>query len=478
MPGITWPRWNQADSGLLPALGAAMWATWLSALADVAAFTFHLSSPPGLLWPLVWLLLLGGTFVGRLRGRLGRDRWLAAGGGLLGVLAAEWWLLYRATFGLLDPGWLGALAVQASQFDVAPLLVAALATFLWWRGLTIEWQSHETQMRVFVAGVLALGLSLYLATRWSPANLGELSLAIVIFLLTGWATLALASVAEAASLTAAGGRLTLSRYWLLAVATAIAVIFVVGLVLAGLVTPAAVSRLLGYLLPVVQLLRLALGYLLYAVAYVTFLIISPIFYWLQSLMHQATGQPETNAPLQPPSKNFVDQGGGAALSPLAELLLRGAILLCIIFLIGWVLAWALRRSSRTDEQGVRESRDLIWSWDLWRARWAELLARRARPVAFVSLAGPPDSPLVWVRTAYQRLLALALEQGRARQPGQTPLRYEPSLDEILPAETAAVAALTAAYDAARYGEQAPGPDELEALRLKVEHIAASKRTKA
>jgi hypothetical protein len=235
-----------------------------------------------------------------------------------------------------------------------------------------------------------------------------------------------------------------------------------------------VSRLLANLLPVVQVLRVMLGYLIYAVAYITFLIVSPLFYWLRSLMHTDNGQLDKNPPLQPPSKNFLDQGGAVALSPLGEFLLRGAVLLCIIFLIGWVLAWALRRSSRTDDHGVRESRELIWSWDLWRARWAELLARRARPLAFLSLSGAPDDPLVWVRTAYRRLLALALEHGRPRQPGQTPLGYLPSLDELWPAEAAGVAAVTVAYDAARYGEQPPTPDELEALRQKVEQIVASK----
>ena len=86
------------------------------------------------------------------------------------------------------------------------------------------------------------------------------------------------------------------------------------------------------------------------------------------------------------------------------------------------------------------------------------------------MTGNFDDPLVWVRQSQRRVLAQALARAGA-QPRQTPQNYLPTLDGLWPSDVETLAALTAAYTAARYGQVPPPKEQLASLQVAVEQIA-------
>lgn len=468
MPGPTWPRWNWLEDWLQPLLGALMWATWLAVPIDgLLAFVTDQQASGGA-GPAVVALLLGGTAAARVARPLRQGRALVAIGGLVAVVAAVWWLLYREAFPAWDARWLSEM-LRATP---GPLTVVLVGALLWWRGLTADWSNHDQLARDFVIGVIALGGSLAL-TASSPESTARLLGSVLLFLVTAWATLSLAAVMQASRRDTADDRpLRLSRYWLLAVITLIAALLAAGLLLTRLATPEALAHLLATLQPVLYLgLRLLL-YVLYAAAYVVFLFLTPLIALLRRLAGP-NAQPLPNPP--PPFQDLLDQSQTqpAALAPWAETALRGGLVVALLVVVGVLLGMALRRFAATDDEGVRESRELIWSLDLLRAQLADLLARRRapRPALFVPLAGDRLDPLVRIRAAYRRLLALAVRRGQPRQPGQSPRGYLPVVEALWPAEPDLLTQLTEAYTRARYGEAPPAPDILTGLEAGLEQLA-------
>ncbi len=314
----------------------------------------------------------------------------------------------------------------------------------------------------FAIGVLVLGVALMIAAAFNPAAIGPLTAAAVQLLLAAWAALSLAGVAEASRSADGGQPLQVNRYWVLAALTVVGAIFGLGLLLTSLVTPATVRGWLSLLQPLANLLGLAAYYVFYVVSYLIFLVLTPLIDYLRSLQGQPplertqSGSPFDNPPSQVAT--------AAPLPVWLELILRGLAIVAILATIGFIVTWALRRQAATDRAGVREDRDLIWSWDLVKNQLAGLLARRGPPAPFAELTGANDDPLLWVRRAYQRLLALALDRGRARLPRQTPQAFLPAAQALWPEEAGAVADLTAAYTAARYGQAPPSAEQLAALQ--------------
>ena len=223
--------------------------------------------------------------------------------------------------------------------------------------------------------------------------------------------------------------------------------------------------------PIGDLIRSLLLYLIYVVTYLVFAVLTPIIDLIRRLIGAHKPQPFTplnpfinSIPNQPPPTPVV-------LPPVVELVLRATVIVGLLVVIGLVMAWALRRQSATDETGVRENRELIWSWSLLRAQLAGLLARERQPGLFGDLTGNFDDPLVWVRQAYRRVLVQALARGQARQPRQTPQTYLPTLDGLWPSDAEALRELTAAYTAARYGQLPPTTEQLASLQVAVEQFA-------
>jgi len=477
MLGRIWQRSNWVNDAVLPLLGALTWSAWGGVLlAALASFVTDRQANLNA-GPVILLLLLGGTLAGRLAERPGRrGLWVILLGGLGAALLAEWWLLFWPAYGLWDLGWVHRLAVAVSQLAPGPFVVAIGAAIAWRHGVIAEWTSHAETTTGFVSGVLVLGVALFVAALFNPAAVGPLTLAVIQLLLAAWAALSLAGVADASHSASGDQPLQLNRYWLAAALTVVGVIFGLGLLLTSFVTPEAVRGWAALLEPLVNLVRLIIWYVFYAATYLIFLVLTPLIDWLRSLMgHDA---PQINQPFNP----FANRPNAAAapvvLPPALELILRALTIVGFLVLIGYLVTRALRRKKATDRAGVREDRELIWSWDLVKSQLAELLSRRPAPAPFAELGGDRDDPLVWVRRAYQRLLALALARGRPRLPRQTPHTFLPTVNDLWPGETRNLAELTAAYTAARYGQVPPSPEQLAALKQAMERLAAAEHLAA
>ena len=472
MLGSIWRRSNWVNEVVLPLLGALTWSAWggvvLAALLDFV--TDHQSNPTA--GPALLFLLLGGTLAGHLAARSARGRWVIVLGGLAGALLAAWWLLLWPAYALWDLAWCYRLARQVSELAPGPFLVAFSAAVAWRHGAVAEWTSHDEMTAAFTLGVLVLGVGLVTAAAFNPAAVRYLAAPALQLLLAAWAALSLTGVADASRSATGDQSLQLNRYWLVAALTVVGLIFGLGVLLTSVVTPQTVLGWAALLQPGVNLVRLGLWYLFYAATYLVFLVLTPLIDWLRSLISQPnTSPPRLTNPLfnQPPDPSAT----AVVLPPLLELLLRGLAIAAFLALVGYIVTWALRRRIETDKEGVRESRELIWSWDLVKSQLAELWARRAPPAPFAELRGDLDDPLTWVRRAYQRLLALALARGQARQPRQTPHSYLTTMNGLWPDEASGLAELTAAYTAARYGQVPPSAEQLAALKQADERMVAA-----
>ena len=466
MPGKAWQRWNWLESGLLPLLGALMWAAWLAWPLDSLLALLTAGRAPGGALAALAGLVLAGTLSAELARRARWGRWLVAAAGILALAAAQWWLLYRGAFAIWDVGWLA----QAGRLSFALLAVLLISAFMLWRGVTANWVDHNALTRDFVLGVVGLALSL--SASGSPLAAGRLAGYTFLFLVAGWAALSLAAVLQAPNRGAAGDSPAgLNRYWLLTVVGVIAAVSMAGLLIASIVTPGALAGLFVALRPLREAALLAIAYFFYAAFFVAYILLTPIT-WLLSLFgaQDIAARPELPA-LPPRPEN--EQLQIIALAPWAQAALNVAVIVGLLVLIGLLLAWALRRFAPKDVDGVRESRELILSWDLLRAQMAGLLPRRPGPTPlFAPLAGDRQDATVRTRAAYRRLLGLALQRENPRQPGQTPDGYLQALQALWPSEQGLLARLTRAYVAARSGQQPPSAEALAEIESGLDDLPA------
>ncbi len=276
------------------------------------------------------------------------------------------------------------------------------------------------------------------------------------FLSWGLLALALRCVARALSVEKpAGGRAGLSRQWLVVAVLAIAMLVLGGWVLGQVAFLGAVEGLLAVLWPAIRWLLEIVAYVLAGLLYLFALLMTPL---------TGNAEREDTAALRPTFevttdlaqqvRELSDSSGSAPLSANTPgIIILAAIAVAAIVLL--TLAWRRRRRPRRDE--IMESRDSVWTPDLWLEQWRSLFRRRPRaPVAepFLPLEGEDDTRQA-VRRLYRQLLAVARRWGRPHRPGQTPTDLAASLAGLVPGESESVATLTQAYIVARYSPEPP-----------------------
>jgi hypothetical protein len=369
--------------------------------------------------------------------------------------------------------------------------------YLWLRGLldALKVLGHDDIWSTFVTGIVMLVLYLVIvATNGLPVPATAIQL-IFLFFGVGLVALALSSLKITTGLDRALGlgqrrrakTLKLNRYWLASVATTVAVLLGVGLVVSLLIAPdqvAALMRLVGVVLSTVwdwvSFVIVAISYVLFGIAYLIALALQPLIRWLISLF----GKVEQRQALQPLSPLPIPQGlpNTAAAIPDVYRWIALAIFSIVVLII---FALVLRRlwAAQTDE--IDEERESILSVDLLQDQlnklWQKLFggSRGAALNPFLSLAGEVDTRRA-IRSAYQNLLATATALGQARPPAQTPRQYQHQLTGQLPAMTGEptdlLATLTEHYNQARYGEEPPAPEtvtEVEQAWAQVQSVIAA-----
>jgi hypothetical protein len=385
-----------------------------------------------------------------------------------------------------------------------------LIVCLWSRGLWIGLEAISTQQeaRWFIGGMavlLAVGAALAAGSvPESGAGSGFLRATILWYFFTGLLVLALA---HASTLRGAGGPAPgASLSWLLAVAIPIVAIPLAGLFFTFGAAPA---------LRLALQLGLALGiigwHILLWIGYWLLLFLR----WLSNLFPSGAQQPRTQPGcVQPPAwllhfrrwlSSWFGSGGeepapgqlGCAQPPppvrIPEvqdhipISSSDATILAVVLVFGLLFALVayllIRHRVNVDEPGPDDERSSAWSWvlflsqlrDLWVVLvcyWRGRLRRRQGAIGTNS-AGKTTYEEADIRGLYRRFLRRAAELNHRRPSAVTPLEFARSLNKAVRGRSADIAAVSDAYDQARYGEKAISAKTLAAVREAVTRFEAT-----
>lgn len=466
-------------------------------------------------WALLVVLLAAYALACWLAAHPTRKRWptilISLGWSLSLVLA--WYMRFYASSGALWQGaWLGALVADLrtgnNQFAGVIGLVL-LNSYLWWRGLRLGRSRIEFEQisRTFKVGALAMVLALVFLGTLPPAVRrsleSDLGFILPTFLFVGLAALSLARLAEIRRGRRAGDdpQANPTRSWVMAL-----LVLSGGLVLLTLVIEQFFSYntwlvLIKALQPVWDGIGTVLGWIALGLAYVLYWIFDPLVHWLRSLLnggHQTT--PTQPIGSKPPTLPQNGNGNGlpAAWQAVGQWVLIGVGVI-ILLLILWraFRVFATWRGPDAEE----EERESLGATRVLGEQLRSLLAALAVRFQRKQLGEAPteeQEPARNVRALYRRMLRQAQAQGRGRRAPETPAEFARRLRPLLVEEPPSVtslgahlpvqsppppewaelpvashqelAALTAAYEQARYGNQEASPEELQALTEELNHL--------
>jgi hypothetical protein len=456
-------KWHPVDDGILPLALAAMRALWVWPLLHLWSAGLMPGEDDPIAWPLLFALLAVSTAIAQFaafrmqwarRGALARiaDRGLVAVSGLVAVILT----LYASTGQppLWNSGWLDALAQNPGR-SVSTLLVAV---WLWWWGVLAGRHTiyYDTYASNFALGTFGLGMTAVFSFGTGVVPLSALLGPALAFFAVSLVTLAVASLRAAQRFERehADPTFRVSRYWLATIVGVVVVLLVSSLLVAQLITPDIVRRILALASPVLDLVAQVLWWVLMVVAWVVFTVLEGLARLVRS-SREAQAEPLKMQPLPdfaaqlkdlPTHPVGVAPGAYQALRMLAGLLLAGIILL--------IFALAFRRFRTFFEDDVIEVRDSVLTLDLLKAQVAQLFRRTnhpPQPPPFANLTG--DDPRACVRRTYQAMLAWMATRDLARAPGITPEEYLQLVSQTLPEHSASLALITAAYVRARYSAE-------------------------
>lgn len=479
-----WHRWHWLNDIVLPVLVAVMRLCWLWPWLQFIQRGLAPDHQGAILSP--WMivgLLLGAMVMARWvlsQGyTLTRARVWIASAGIGTILLSLWWSFAREGYPLWDVRWLLALGWQLSHWqDRVPLAFIALlvGAYLWLRGVLDGRQPpiHEHIWGSFIAGFLTLAFLLLVSSTHPSGLPSGTERWILAFFAVGMAALALSSleIALHSGERKKEMRPRLSRYWLASVLSVIIALLSIGLLLSAIITPETLRWVLGWISALLKIAGVVLYYVIFAITYVVFLFLSPLFQWLKSMLNAAPRSEPIKLPDFQQQLEEVSQRPGAGMPPAVGEAARWLGILGLILVIGLAFALALRRFWSRETEEVEETRELIFSRDLvgeqlaslWR-RWRERFRRTSRKAMnpFLPLDGE-SQPRRAIRALYQALLAMAKERGYPRGRGQTPMEYQRTLSAVLPNARAPLAIMTRGYIQARYGVREPSTEQVEEVR--------------
>lgn len=475
MLGAIFKRWNLVNLFVVPFFASLMRVSWVRPLLLIL-----LSSPlmGEARVEIPFWLLVSFAFAGALTSYLD----VASSAGRQIVLAVGLALLLIGLYVVFPPqnvglfSWLFGLFRQMIYWGDAlpgPLILVIAGALLWWRGMATPNMGHDALVRAFLTGTAVLVLLLLLNQLIGdllPAR--DLVVALLTFIVSALLTLALVGASDAIQQggTEAGISLPVSRYWLLAVMVVIAAILVGAWLISALIAPDTLRQLIALTWPLWALLGKLLYYILLPFIYILFRLLEPLLRLFEGLSREQ--EPEPVVTPQPEEQLEEIERVVREMPPQLDAILRIVLAVAIIAFVVWLIMLALRRRQSVRRAEVLESRESVFSWDLLKDQVRSLF-RRARPAPtppfFIPL-GNGDDPRLVIRAAYQRLLALAIEQGLPRLRAQTPNAYYDQLSERWPEQRDALRLITENYIIARYRPDPPTMAQAEATAQAVAHI--------
>ncbi len=353
-------------------------------------------------------------------------------------------------------------AVMPSTWVTAMILV-----YLWARAIHLADRSLSADSVGFSfrAGVVILVAAALLVKLFIKLDISGFVVAYFFFALVA---VALARVEEVNRMPNSG-QVSFSSFWIGSTVAAVAVLVLLGMIVAALFYGGGLDQVLKWLSP----LWIALQAIVVGVATLLMMLLNWVFDLLSidlSALSQGLreafkqlGQLLILQPSVPPPV------GETSTRPLFLGLLQATITVGIpLAIILLVLLWTWRRLRQgTRRAGVDESRESLLSAqalvDNLQAMLQGGLGRLSELAGLLGRFGPTSRFLaaVSIRRIYANLVRLATEAGYPRGKAQTPYEYLGTLYEALPDSEEEVTVITEAYVKAHYGQL---PDSQLALQ--------------
>jgi hypothetical protein len=476
---MNWKHWNWLDGFILPVALSIMrvctlWL-WLVLLQRflMPSYQGPLLSAYGMTAVILASLFLTRWSVRWLRPIM-RARILVAITGLLIIFWLLWAQLYQSQFVLWDAAWLRTWGQEMLfwQNELPPAYLLLFATiYLWLRGIIdgSRTLSHVDAAAAFITGSLSMIVFLFFVNLDTQPPPTQTSALIFIFFTMALVALSLSSLKRGRThetlLSTAVANLHLNRYWVSSAFTVIAVLLVLGLILSAIIAPESLQQILGWagqaVLELLLLVIKIISLILYPVLLLLSWLVTNAFRLLSSREYLEISQFDEELRSQPEEMTRQIEPAIQQLPDEIRWLALGLAVLGIALLFALIL----RRLRDDDNLDIRETREFIFSKALLLAQLAQLrpswLNKTTLSQIFLSLHGEIDTRRA-IRALYQKLLALAHEQGLPRPIANTPVEYSYSLAQSFSRHAReALATITHNYHQARYAEEPPTMTQVE-----------------
>ncbi len=396
----------------------------------------------------------------------------------VGVVLTLLFLLYVAAFPQYapwNPAWLREAAYayifRPTTARASVWLVTFVIIYIWARGRLRDTPSLDTTYTMLRVGVLIVAITTILTvTAQEPDAPGR---AYVRWLVLGFFFFALSAI-TLARLQVEGLRAQgkLGPQWIGPLVLPVAVILLVGLLAAALLSHTFLKTVTAILHPLFVVLNFILEVLIAVISWIAY-----VFYLLLStLVNKITGGRVIELPQVDASPRRIPEATNQKIASLPDPIRFVLLALVLVGIVYLLTRFLFRRPSRR-HQG-NEERESVMDWNDvgagLRGMLANLAARLRRKGAdpWADLRGDPRwQYTLQIRTLYSRLLHRAARAGAPRAPSATPREHVPPLREVYPHAGAPILTLTDVYRAARYSDRPATAEDAEAAEHAFHAIA-------
>jgi hypothetical protein len=359
-----------------------------------------------------------------------------------------------------------------SLFDLTAVIplefIAALTlVHLWARGihlarrsLSVDSVGFSFRSGVIILIVFAWAIGLFTGKDISPFVVAYFFFALV--------AVALARI-ERVSRSPNSGGVGFGGFWIGSTLAAVALLIVLGTVVATVFHGGGLEQVLRWLSPVFVVLQVLLVGLALLIFGLVELIMSLLPVDWSGLLNRLQAMIEGFRRIGvPPSPLTGDQA--AAVLPVFGALRAMICVAVIVLMILLVLLFTWWRMHRERDREAHESRESLFSTGaLARNLLSMLQSGRDRLGQLMGLVdqfglGSRLLSAITIRRIYANLVRLATRFGYPRTPAQTPYEYLETLCKAFPGQDADVALITEAYVSSHYGKVPDGREELERIR--------------
>jgi hypothetical protein len=395
-----------------------------------------------------------------------------------GIVLTLLFLLYVSAFRQYAPWDLAWLRETAHGYIFRPTtarasiwLITLVIVYAWMRGRLRETPSLDTTYTMLRVGVIVVAVTTILTVTAQETE--TVARSYVRLLVVGFFFFALSAV-TLARLQVEGLRSQgkLGPQWLGPLVLPVALILIVGLLAAAILSHTFLETVTAILHPLFVALNFILEVMIAVISWIAY-----VFYLLlSSLVNRITGGHVGQLP-QPvtPPRDVANQANHkvASLPDSIRFILLALVLVGIVLLLSRFL---FRRP--TQRKRGNEERESVMDWNEVGAGLKGMLAnlaarlRRKGEDPWADLRGDPRwQHTLKIRTLYSRLLHRGARAGAPREPSHAPREHVPTLQRVYPQAGAPLLVITDIYRAARYSDRPATAADAAAAESAFEAIA-------